>query len=314
MTDSLRNELATLAAALRAYVEGQHEQGGVSAWPAVPEDWTGWQRDVLSIDDIQWDGEQRAPTKTRVPSEGSPSERLSAFLGADTTTSRASTGTAASTAKAPAQQAGLFVELLEEVRPTPLREIPQVERPASLDAVREVLGDCQRCKLCETRNKIVFGVGNPRARLVIVGEAPGADEDAQGEPFVGRAGKLLDKILQAMGLHRSQIYITNILKCRPPGNRNPHREEIDRCEPFLVQQLEVIQPEVMITLGGYASQTLLGVKTPISQLRGTWQEFRGVAVMPTLHPAFLLRQPSAKRLVWDDVQQVMTRLGLKTTR
>jgi DNA polymerase len=181
----------------------------------------------------------------------------------------------------------------------------------TLEALREEIGDCQRCKLAPGRRHLVFGVGNPKARLVFVGEGPGADEDAKGEPFVGRAGQLLTEILTTgMRLRREDVYICNVIKCRPPGNRNPEPDEVASCEPFLVRQLELIAPEVIVALGKFAAQTLLRSKSPITQLRGRWFDYRGMMLMPTFHPAYLLRNPGDKRLVWEDVQKVMRVLGL----
>lgn len=178
----------------------------------------------------------------------------------------------------------------------------------TLDEVRARLGDCQRCPLSRTRKSLVFGVGNPEARLVLVGEAPGREEDERGEPFVGEAGRLLDRILFAMGLERNEVYICNVLKCRPPNNRDPESEEVATCEPFLVQQLAAIRPEMIVALGRFAIQTLLQTKLPISKLRGSWQEYQGIPLMPTYHPAYLLRNPLGKREVWADMRQVMQRL------
>jgi DNA polymerase len=181
----------------------------------------------------------------------------------------------------------------------------------TLDDVRADLGDCQRCKLAPGRRHLVFGVGNPRARLVFVGEGPGADEDAKGEPFVGRAGQLLTEIItKGMKLQRGDVYICNVIKCRPPGNRNPEPDEVAACEPFLVRQLQAIGPEVIVALGKFAAQTLLRSKTPITQLRGRWFDYQGIMLMPTFHPAYLLRNPGDKRLVWEDIQKVMRILGL----
>jgi DNA polymerase len=174
--------------------------------------------------------------------------------------------------------------------------------------VRTDLGDCQRCRLANTRTRLVFGVGNPQARLVLVGEAPGREEDQRGEPFVGEAGRLLDRILFAMGLQRDEVYICNVLKCRPPGNRDPEADEVATCEPFLVRQLAAIQPKVIVALGRFAVQTLLQSKTPISRLRGSWHRYHDIPVMPTYHPAYLLRNPHGKREVWADMKQVMARL------
>lgn len=181
----------------------------------------------------------------------------------------------------------------------------------TLDAVRADLGECQRCTLAGGRRTIVYGVGNPQARLVFVGEGPGADEDAKGEPFVGRAGQLLTEIItKGMQLRREDVYICNVVKCRPPGNRNPEPDEVAACEPFLIRQLGAIAPEVIVALGKFAAQTLLRSKTPITQMRGRWFDYQGVMLMPTFHPAYLLRNPGDKRLVWEDIQKVMRVLGL----
>lgn len=176
--------------------------------------------------------------------------------------------------------------------------------PSTLEEVRAELGDCRRCKLHSTRTNIVFGTGNPRARLVFVGEGPGRDEDLQGEPFVGQAGQLLTKIIQAIQLTREEVYIANILKCRPPGNRNPEADEIKSCEPFLRKQLEVIRPGLICALGTFAAQTLLQTEEKISRLRGRFHRYQGVPLMPTYHPAFLLRNPNFKRDVWEDVKKI----------
>jgi DNA polymerase len=181
-------------------------------------------------------------------------------------------------------------------------------RPETLAAIRAELEACRCCGLCRERQKIVYGVGNEQARLVFVGEAPGREEDIQGEPFVGEAGKLLDRILFAMGLTRAEVYICNVLKCRPPRNRDPLPDEIATCLPFLQRQLKAIQPQVIVTLGKFAGQTLLQSETPISRLRGQWGEYQGIPLMPTFHPAFLLRNPAAKKEVWEDMKQVIQRL------
>jgi len=177
-----------------------------------------------------------------------------------------------------------------------------------LTEIRTDLGDCRRCKLHTGRTNIVFGVGNPDARLMFVGEGPGADEDEQGEPFVGRAGQLLTQIVKAMGLAREDVYIANVVKCRPPGNRNPEPDEIEACSPFLQAQIASIRPTVIVALGKFAAQTLLQTETPISRLRGQFHDLGGVAVMPTFHPSYLLRNPAAKREVWEDMKLVMKRL------
>jgi uracil-DNA glycosylase len=176
--------------------------------------------------------------------------------------------------------------------------------------IREDLGDCKRCKLHKTRKNIVFADGNPKADLVFVGEGPGADEDAQGLPFVGRAGKLLTQMIEAMGLRRQDVYICNVVKCRPPENRLPEKDEISECSPFLHRQIDTIAPKVVVALGACAAQTLLETNRGISQFRGQWLDFRGRKLMATYHPAYLLRNPSAKGEVWKDLQKVMAELGL----
>jgi uracil-DNA glycosylase len=187
---------------------------------------------------------------------------------------------------------------------------PVVQSVQTLEELRAEIGDCQRCKLCEGRTNIVFGVGNPKAELVFVGEGPGRDEDLRGEPFVGRAGQLLTEIItKGMKMRRDEVYIANVVKCRPPQNRNPEPDEIAACEPFLIKQLELIQPRVIVALGTFAAQTLLKSKTPISRMRGVWHSYRGMKVMPTLHPAYLLRNPNDKRLVWQDIQAVLREVG-----
>ena len=185
-------------------------------------------------------------------------------------------------------------------------ELPQ-ER-IELEEVRNILGDCRRCPLHETRSQIVFGVGDVNADLMFVGEAPGEDEDALGLPFVGRAGALLSKIILAMGLSRDRVYVANILKCRPPQNRDPEAQEVLHCSPFLRKQIEAVGPLVLVALGRYASLELLQTTTPITRLRGNWGEFHGVPLMPTFHPSYLLRSPSAKRHVWEDMKAVRDKL------
>jgi len=180
--------------------------------------------------------------------------------------------------------------------------------------VREDLGDCTRCKLHKGRNKLVFGDGNPKAELVFVGEGPGADEDAQGLPFVGRAGKLLTQMIEAMGLQRRDVYICNVVKCRPPENRAPEPDEVATCSPYLLRQIDVIQPKVIVCLGATAAKTILNTTRGISQFRGQWLEWRGRKLMATYHPAYLLRNPPAKADVWKDLQKVMAELGLALPR
>jgi DNA polymerase len=185
---------------------------------------------------------------------------------------------------------------------------PRPDVASRLDAVRQELGDCQRCGLAGGRTNIVFGAGNPAARLVLVGEAPGADEDRQGVPFVGRAGQLLTKIIESIGMSRDDVYICNVLKCRPPGNRNPEPVEVEACSPFLRKQLGTIGPKIVCCMGTFAAQTVLGMKIPISQLRGKFHEIDGILYMATFHPAYLLRNPEKKREVWEDMKKIRAEL------
>jgi DNA polymerase len=184
----------------------------------------------------------------------------------------------------------------------------------SLLKTREDLGECTRCKLHSTRHTIVFGDGNPKAELMFVGEGPGADEDAQGLPFVGRAGKLLTQMIEAMGLQRKDVYICNVVKCRPPENRQPEEDEVKTCSPFLLRQIDAIAPKVIVCLGAVAAKTLLQTNRGISQFRGEWLEFRGRKLLATYHPAYLLRNPPAKSEVWKDLQKVMAVLGLEVKK
>lgn len=180
----------------------------------------------------------------------------------------------------------------------------------TLERIREDLGECTRCRLHKKRNSIVFGLGNPRAELVFVGEGPGHDEDVQGLPFVGRAGKLLTQMIEAMGLQREDVYICNVVKCRPPENRRPEDDEVATCSPYLYRQLSVIGPKAIVCLGATAAQSLLKTKESISRYRGQWLDYRGTKLMVTYHPAYLLRNPAAKGDVWKDLQKVMAHLGL----
>jgi uracil-DNA glycosylase len=223
----------------------------------------------------------------------------------------------------PAEPSGIAPTIAppaQEPPPMAAKPVPPVTRDlltatttsaATLEALRADIGDCQNCKLAGGRTHLVFGVGNPKARLVFVGEAPGHDEDLRGEPFVGRAGQLLTEIItKGMKIRREDVYICNVIKCRPPGNRNPEPDEVASCEPFLLRQLELIGPEVIVALGKFAAQTLLRDKTPITKLRGRWFDYHGIRLMPTFHPAYLLRNPGDKRLVWEDIQKVMGVLGM----
>jgi uracil-DNA glycosylase family 4 len=192
----------------------------------------------------------------------------------------------------------------------PMPPLPEGDVDTALAVVQARAKECVQCsELAACRHNVVFGVGDTRAELMFVGEAPGADEDMEGEPFVGRAGQLLTKMIQAMGYKRSEVYIANILKCRPPNNRPPLPEEMERCLPFLRQQIALIRPKTMVCLGATAVRGLLGLEQPISKVRGNWHLFDGIPVMPTFHPAYLLRNPSAKREVWQDLQVVMAKLG-----
>ena len=195
--------------------------------------------------------------------------------------------------------------------PLTILKQPVTDKASALREIREDLGDCRRCLLHKGRKNIVFGVGNPNAELMFVGEGPGADEDEQGEPFVGRAGQLLNNMIAAMGLQREQVYIANVVKCRPPGNRTPEREECDTCSPFLLRQIEVIRPKVIVALGAVAARTLLAVNDSMANLRGRFYDFRDMKLAVTYHPAFLLRDPRQKKETWKDLQMVMRHLGLK---
>ena len=211
-------------------------------------------------------------------------------------------------------------QILETERAFGLEEIPLPEKRAAAGGIvankREALAaleaefkQCVLCALSEKRTQVVFGAGNPDAKLMFVGEAPGYDEDQQGEPFVGAAGQLLTKIIEAMKLRRSDVYIANCLKCRPPGNRSPLPSEIVTCKPILMRQIEIIRPRFICALGKFAAQTLLGTEEPISRLRGRFFDWNGVKLMPTFHPAYLLRNPADKKLVWEDVQKIMREMG-----
>jgi len=204
----------------------------------------------------------------------------------------------------------------KEVQRDPAPARPSAEAGVhheTLENIRKNLGDCKRCKLGTTRKNLVFGVGNPKARLVFVGEGPGADEDEKGEPFVGDAGRMLNRIITAMGIRREDVYICNVVKCRPPGNRNPEADEIGACAPFLLRQLKSVKPEVIVALGKFASQTLLETREPISKLRGRFRDFHGIPLMPTYHPSYLLRTGGNSDSfwdVWEDMTQVLQLLKL----
>jgi DNA polymerase len=202
---------------------------------------------------------------------------------------------------------------VKDMRPKPVKPPIVVKEKKQEDSLAKIVADireCKLCPLCKTRIQTVPGVGNPRARLMFVGEAPGADEDKQGEPFVGRAGQLLTRMIVAMGLAREDVFIANVLKCRPPENRTPLPAEVEKCEPYLIRQIGMIRPEVIVLLGAVASSTLLKTETTISKLRGNFHSYHDTPLMPTFHPSYLLRNPAAKKDVWEDLQMVMKRLGL----
>jgi DNA polymerase len=189
---------------------------------------------------------------------------------------------------------------------------PVIEnKPAALKLIRDDIGDCTRCRLHKGRKNLVFGVGNVDADIMFVGEGPGADEDEQGEPFVGRAGQLLNNMISAMGLRREDVYIANVVKCRPPNNRTPEKDECDTCSPFLMRQIEVIRPKVIVALGAVAAKNLLAVNDSMANLRGRWYDFKGSRLAVTYHPAYLLRDPRQKKEAWKDLQMVMKYLGLQ---
>jgi uracil-DNA glycosylase family 4 len=210
-------------------------------------------------------------------------------------------------------------EDLEELETMPRQKAPalasDIDPAAALRLIREDLGDCTRCRLHQQgRKQIVFGVGNPEADLMFIGEGPGADEDEQGEPFVGRAGQLLNKMIEAMGIKREDVYIANVVKCRPPGNRTPERDECDTCSPFLYRQIDVIKPKAIVALGAVAAKTLLGLNDTMANMRGQWFDYRGTKLRVTYHPAYLLRDPRQKGEAWKDLQEVMKYLGLETAK
>ncbi|MFH1241099.1 MAG: uracil-DNA glycosylase [Pseudomonadota bacterium] len=208
------------------------------------------------------------------------------------------------------------VNAAEAGAPVAGRVAPELgDREGRLKALRASIGECRRCKLHKERTNLVFGEGSPRAELIFVGEGPGQEEDMAGRPFVGEAGRLLTRIIEnGMGLLRKEVYICNVVKCRPPRNRDPEMDEIKACMPFLEEQLEIIRPKVFCTLGRVAAQCLIGPEFKISVERGTWHSYNGIPLMPTYHPAYLLRYPAAKRRVWEDIKKVMGHLGLEVKK
>jgi uracil-DNA glycosylase len=201
------------------------------------------------------------------------------------------------------------VNLLSGTESDLFSDSSEMYKAGTLEELRAAIGDCRRCKLWSGRTHLVFGVGNPQAKLMFIGEGPGRDEDLQGEPFVGRAGQLLtDIITKGMGLRREDVYIANVVKCRPPENRNPEPDEVASCEPFLKKQIDLVRPEIIIAMGKFAVQTLLQTKAPITKLRGHWHSYHGIKLMPTFHPAYLLRNPGDKKLVWEDIKKVINEM------
>lgn len=211
-----------------------------------------------------------------------------------------------------AEAAEVVAEHSESMEESPVLPPVITDKATALKAIREDIGDCTRCRLHKGRTNLVYGVGNINAEIMFVGEGPGADEDQQGEPFVGRAGQLLNNMISAMGIRRQDVYIANVVKCRPPGNRTPERDECDTCSPFLLRQIEVIRPKVIVALGAVAAKNLLAVNDSMANLRGRWYDFRGARLLVTYHPAFLLRDPRQKKETWKDLQMVMKYLGMQS--
>ncbi len=221
----------------------------------------------------------------------------------------------ASARREPSEARGIAASEKRTVAQEPVvaeEQLTPADKAKAMAALREEMGDCRRCKLYKGRTHLVFGEGNPDARLMFVGEGPGQDEDLQGRPFVGAAGQLLTKIIEAMGLKREDVYIANIVKSRPPNNRNPEPDEVAACIPFLHRQIEIVAPDVIVCLGSVAMQNLLGTEEKITRMRGHFKDWRGIPVMPTYHPAFLLRNAAMKKPVWEDMKKVMEKLGAKS--
>lgn len=340
---STKADLHQLANDLRRYLEWQRESGVVGIVAASPEAREAWDklekvRQQAKMERLRAalspEAPKEAPSRAEnavsppseeasfrpPPGEFSKSQNKPAVEEAPATTS----GTNALWKTIGVRPKKTFAEP-SPARPSPAQKSPDQRSssptadPATMSAqeklafLRNYMGDCQRCTLCASRQNIAFGVGNPEARLMFIGEAPGPHDDAAGVPFAGDAGQLLDRMIKAMGLSREQVYLTNVVKCRAPEDRSPSAQEVKECSPFLLKQLSVIKPEVIVTLGPFAAQTLLQSKETMDGLRGKWQTFQNIAVMPTYHPAYLLGQdddPQPRRAVWSDLQQVMKRLGL----
>jgi uracil-DNA glycosylase family 4 len=278
---------------------------------AIPDPLTSLADHLRYLDELGIDGVSRDATWTRRPAEvaaRAPVEAVPAVESPPVMASAAAGRGRREPVPRPPEE-GLPPRAVPlDTAPPPAGERPDPTR--LLAELRAHIGDCTRCKLHRLgRTQIVFGVGNPLARLMFVGEAPGGDEDVQGIPFVGRAGQLLTKIIEAMGLTRDDVYIANLIKCRPPDNRNPEPDEVATCEPFLFRQVDAIAPEVIVALGTFAAHALLRTKAPISRLRGQVLDYRGARLIPTFHPAYLLRYPEKKRETWEDMKRVMALLA-----
>jgi DNA polymerase len=302
---------------LRAYVDYFRDLGVYELYRQASPQWSMPSR---------WRELPASPAVGREPSAAAiPAQRAAAQIAIPVTRSpvaRPSTPSHAASATSPTYfDAGLPQELsapmptmisFDALAPLPAETIPPAQRAAALEAVRAEIGDCTRCPLAYAgRHKIVFADGDPAAKLMFVGEGPGADEDAQGLPFVGKAGQLLNNMIVAMGLRREDVYIANIVKCRPPGNRTPEFVEASTCSQFLLKQIDIVRPQVIVALGATAATYLLGVRKSLGSLRGRWHTTRGSKLAVTYHPAFLLRDPRQKGEAWKDLQMVMTELGLK---
>jgi uracil-DNA glycosylase family 4 len=319
-----REELGQLVRAFRQHMERQ-ARAGARAVPAGPMPLAPDAGDIAGVDDDFVAAPAGAPdgpdTRAPGPDAGRQSWPRPRFHEVERNPrSRPAAPELGPDEPMPSFTAALMA-VLDEPAPAGRAQQAAAARPRpqrlTLEDVRAELGDCQRCKLAGGRTNIVFGAGDARASLMFVGEAPGADEDRRGEPFVGAAGQLLDRMIEAMGWTRDTVYIANVLKCRPPGNRDPEPDEVAACEPFLARQIEAVSPRVIVTLGRPATNLLLHSDAPISALRGRFHEYRGIRVMPTFHPAFLLRNPERKRDTWGDLRLVIAeldRLGIASPR
>lgn len=265
---------------------------------------------VQKLESLRRSGIQQLPKAKRKPAAATKAEPVIAEPVGRKPAAKVLPAASKPPASAPASPAAKATSQPSSVKASPAKPSP-ILAGDTLPIIQAEVAGCQKCELAETRNKTVFGVGNPNARLCFLGEAPGADEDQQGEPFVGRAGQLLTRIIEACTLTRSDVYILNVLKCRPPGNRNPLPHEVTACRGYLDRQLALIRPEYICCLGTIAAQTLLETDTPIGRMRGKFFEYRGIQVMCTYHPAYLLRNPAAKKDVWEDMKVLMRKLGIE---